>query len=100
MTVDHRFAIALLVMAAASFFCRAGGFFLMRFVPVTPRLEAALKALPIGVMLGIIAPVALEARLPECTGLAVTLLAMKVGGNDLLAAAAGVATVALLRLAA
>lgn len=99
MTIGDDFILALLVMGAASFLCRAGGFFFMRFVPATPRLEAALRALPFGVMLGIIMPVLRQGRLPECVGLALVILVMKLSGNDLAAALAGIAGVALLRLA-
>ncbi|MGO4669548.1 AzlD family protein [Bosea sp. 2RAB26] len=97
MSLDQRFAIALVVMAAASYLCRAGGFFFMRFVALTPRREAALRALPIGVMTGIMAPVVLQGRVPECAGLAAAILVMKASGSDLAAALAGVAVVALLR---
>lgn len=97
MRIDQRFAIALVVMAAASYVCRASGFFFMRFVPLTPRIEAALRALPIGVMTGIVAPVVLQGHIPECAGLAVAILVMTWRGSDLLAALAGVAVVALLR---
>jgi uncharacterized membrane protein len=94
------FILALLVMGLASFLCRAGGFFAMRFVPVTPRLECALRALPLGVMIGIIAPTVSQARLPECVGLTLVIFVMMWRGNDLQAALAGVAGVALVRLAA
>lgn len=97
MSLAPGFLQALLLMAAASFLCRAGGFFLMRYVPVTPRLEAALRALPFGVMLGIAAPVVLQGRVPESVGLALVVLVMAWRGNDLLAALTGVAAVALLR---
>lgn len=98
MTIAPEFVWALLAMAAASFACRAGGFALMRFVTVTPRLEAGLRAVPIGVMLGIVAPVAAKGSLPELAGLAAVLAVMKVTGSDLAAALSGVAMVALLRL--
>jgi uncharacterized membrane protein len=100
MTIAPEFLWALLAMAVASFACRAGGFALMRFVPVTPRLEAGLKAIPIGVMLGIVAPVAASGRLPEIAGLGAVLVMMKLTGSDLAAALSGVAAVALLRLIA
>jgi uncharacterized membrane protein len=99
MQISAEFLIALPVLALATFACRAGGFFLMRFVTVTPRLEAALRAIPIGVMIGIVLPVAATGRIPELIGLAVVLLAMKLSGNDLVAALAGVVVVALARLA-
>ncbi len=87
----------LLAAGAAAFFCRAAGFFLMRFVPITPRLEAALRATPLAVMVGICAPVAARGNPAELAALAVVGLAMKLTGNDLIAAAAGIVTVALLR---
>jgi uncharacterized membrane protein len=98
-SLQDEFIIALLVMGSASFLCRAGGFFAMRFVPVTPRLEAALRALPLGVMTGIVAPAVAQGRLPECVGLTLVILVMKWRGSDLQAALAGVAGVALVRLA-
>jgi uncharacterized membrane protein len=100
MTIAPDFLLALLAMAAASFACRAGGFALMRFVTVTPRLEAGLKAIPIGVMVGIVAPVVAAGRIPELIGLAVVVIAFKVSGSDVVAALAGVAAVALMRLIA
>lgn len=90
----------LLAAGAAAFFCRAAGFFLMRFVPITPRLEAALRATPLAVMVGICAPVAARGNPAELAALAVVGVAMKLTGNDLIAAAAGVVTVALLRILA
>jgi len=88
----------LLAAGAAAFFCRAAGFFLMSFVPITPRLEAALRATPLAVMVGICAPVAAHGNPAELAALAAVGLAMKLTGNDLIAAAAGIVTVALLRL--
>lgn len=93
------FSVLLLVMAIASFACRAGGFWLMRFVTITPRLEAALKATPLAVMIGIVAPAAASGRPPELLGIAVTAILMRLTGNDLLAALAGVGALAGLRMA-
>ena len=97
MTIGADFIPALLAMAAASFACRAGGFLLMRFVPVTARLQAALRAIPFCVMIGIVAPAAVRAGPAEWLGLAVIVLVMKLGCNDVLAALLGVATIALVR---
>lgn len=99
MSIAPEFLGALLAMAAASFFCRAGGFVLMRFVTVTPRLEAGLRAIPIGVMIGIVAPVAVSGRVPELLGLGAILGVMTLLRNDVVAALSGVAVVALSRLA-
>ncbi len=86
-------------MAAASFACRAGGFLLMGFVPITPRLEAALRAIPLAVMIGILAPVVARGQPAELAGIAAVTLIMKLAGNELLAALAGVAIVAIARAA-
>jgi uncharacterized membrane protein len=89
----------LLAVTLASFACRAGGFWLMRFVSVTPRVQAALKAAPPAVMVGIIVPAALRSGIPEWLGLVVTAVVMQLVRRDLVAALAGVATVAVCRLA-
>jgi uncharacterized membrane protein len=87
----------LLAITLTSFVCRAGGFWLMRFVDVTPRIQAALKAAPLGVMIGIMVPAALRGAMPEWLGLAVAALVMGLTRKDLVAALAGVATVAAAR---
>lgn len=97
MTAAPDFLLALLAMGVASYFCRAGGFFLMRFVTVTPCLEAALKVLPLGVMIGIVAPAALHGGLPEILGLVGVVALMRRTGNDFVAALGGIAIVALTR---
>jgi uncharacterized membrane protein len=97
MTVRPEFWIFLGLMAAASVFCRFGGFWLMQHVAVTPRLEAALKATPVAVMAGIVAPAALRGSWPEWIGLAAVAAVMHVAKNDLAAAIAGVAVVAMAR---
>ena len=93
------FAILLLVMAAAAFLCRVAGFTLMRLVPVSPRIEAALRATPLAVMAGI-AVLALQSgglaealALPAVVGLTVLI------GSDVAAALLGVVIVAALRWA-
>ncbi|WP_298932654.1 AzlD family protein [uncultured Ramlibacter sp.] len=97
MAAEHAFFIALAAMAAASYSCRIAGFVLMRFVPVTPRVEAALKAIPLGVMIGIVTPAVAAGKLPEMLGLLAVIVAMKLTHKDIVAAVAGAATVALCR---
>ena len=57
--------IILAVMALAAGICRGGGFWLMRFVPITPRVHAALNAIPIAVLMGIMAGLATVALLRQ-----------------------------------
>ncbi|HLX79354.1 MAG TPA: AzlD domain-containing protein [Burkholderiales bacterium] len=97
MTLRVELLPLLLALALASFTCRAGGFWLMRFVTVTPRLRAMLAAAPLAVMLGIVTPAALRGGLPEIAGLAVTFAAMRLWRSDLVAMFCGVAAVALCR---
>jgi uncharacterized membrane protein len=99
MAVESTFLLALVGMGLASFACRISGFLLMGYVRITPRVEAALKAIPISVMVGIVTPAATAGKLPELLGLLAVGLAMKLVRNDLAAAVAGAATVAVVRWA-
>ncbi|MBL8808173.1 MAG: AzlD domain-containing protein [Rhodospirillales bacterium] len=97
MNIRPEFLPLLFAVAAASFFCRVGGFWFMRLIRVTPRVEAALKSTPLAVMIGIVAPVALRGNIPELAALATIVAIMRWVPNDLVAALAGVAVVAALR---
>ena len=97
MSVRPDFWLFLLVLTAGSIACRFGGFWMMRFVRIGPRLDAALKATPIAVMVGIAAPAALHGGWPEWLALAAVIIAMTVIRNDLVSAVAGVALLAILR---
>ncbi len=97
MMLDPYTIEVILVMTAAAAICRLAGFQFMRFIPITPRLEAALKAIPLAVMIGIIGPPVLRGGLPEIVGLAATVVAVRLRGNDLIALVAGMGVVAVLR---
>lgn len=98
MSFDPAFLPLLIAMTVISFICRAGGFWLMRYVPTTPAVEAALKATPLAVMVGIVAPVAARGNPPEIAGLLVIAGVTRLTGSDILAATLGVGTVAGLRI--
>jgi uncharacterized membrane protein len=91
---DADFLTAVAALAAVSFACRAGGFMMMRYVRITPRMESALKAVPLAVMIGIVMPAAVAGRPPELVALFAVGVVMKVSSNELLAAIAGLAIVA------
>jgi uncharacterized membrane protein len=91
---DADITLAVLVLAAVSYACRAGGFLLMRFVRITPRIEAALRAVPLAVMVGIVMPSAASGRVPELAALPAVAIVMKLTGNELAAALVGLAMVA------
>lgn len=93
------FVVQVVALAFASYTCRALGFWLMRWVPITPRVEAALGQAPLAVMIGVVAPAALHGGPAEWIGLATVVVAMLVQRNDLVGMLAGVAAVALARWA-
>ena len=97
MAVSDKALIGIAAMALAAAICRFSGFWIMRFVPITPRVQAGLAAIPIAVMAGIMAPAIARGGLPESVGVIATIGAVKLGGNDLVAVVAGLVTVALLR---
>lgn len=97
--MTESFPIILLVMAGAAFFCRIAGFTLMRFVPVSARIEAALRATPLAVMAAISALALQAGGLAEALALAAVVGLTWAIGNDVAAAMLGVAVVAALRWA-
>jgi uncharacterized membrane protein len=94
MSVRFEFLVFILALGCASLACRLSGFWVMRFVTITPRVEAALKATPLAVMVGLVAPTALRGGIAEIVGIAATGIAMKITKSDLLSAVIGVAVVA------
>ncbi len=92
-------ALLFLVLGLATYACRAAGYWLMGMVKATPRVEAALKAAPLAVMIGIVAPAALRGGIAEAAGLAATAAVMLWRRSDLEAGLAGMVVVAVLRFA-
>jgi uncharacterized membrane protein len=88
---------AILVVGLASYLCRAGGFFLMRFVRVTPWVERWLAAIPMAIVGAILGPVAANGGPPDWAGLATAALLMYWSRNDFLSIVAAVAAVAAAR---
>jgi len=89
--------LAILAMALAAYLCRVGGFFAMRFVPLTPRVQAWLRAVPMAILGAILAPVAVSGDPAGMGGLACAAIAMRLTGNDFLGVFAGVGAVAMMR---
>jgi uncharacterized membrane protein len=97
MTIAPDVLVITLVMAVAAALCRVGGYMLMGLVPVTPRIEAGLNAIPIAVMIGIMVPPILRGGVPEIVGTAVIIAMVRIGANDLVAIVLGLAAVATFR---
>jgi uncharacterized membrane protein len=99
MSINADILVAILLMGVISYGCRISGFFLMRYVTVTPRVEAWLNAMPIALIGAIVGPVAVKGGPAEWLGLATAIIGMRVTGNDFISVVAAVAVVALTRLA-
>ncbi|MGL5008253.1 MAG: AzlD family protein [Paracoccaceae bacterium] len=91
------FGVLLVVMAGAAFACRMLGFVAMRYLPQSPRLEAALRATPLSVMAGISMLAVLSGGVAEMIALGAVIGFTVLIGSDVAAAFLGVAVVAGLR---
>jgi uncharacterized membrane protein len=99
MAVHPDILLAIALIGVVSLLCRFGGFFLMRYVAITPRVAAWLRAMPVALVGAVIGPVAAKGGPPEWLGLAVAALLMRFVGNEFVGCAGGIATVAIVRLA-
>ncbi len=88
---------AILVMAAVSALNRTAGFFLMRLIPVTPRVRRVLDALPGALLVALLVPGAVHGDLGMAAGLGAALVAAKLTRNDFLAVISAMGTAAAVR---
>ena len=87
---------AILLLGLASLACRASGFFLMRYVSITPRVDAWLRAIPIALIGAMLGPIAVNGGPPEWLGLA-TAIGLMYFANEFVAALGACAAVAIMR---
>ena len=96
--IDETTAIALIAgMALVTYLSRIGGVWAMNFVRMSPRMEAALKALSGSVLVALVVPAAIRGG-PEflaAVGIAASLTALT--GRPLAAMAGGVVAAASIR---
>lgn len=97
MTVHGEALVAIILMGIVTYALRAGGYWLMGRVTISPRMEAALAYLPGAVITALVVPSALEAGFPGIIGVGVVALVMWLRPNLLLALLASMATVVVLR---
>ena len=90
---------AICAMLAATYFCRAGGFWLMQHVPLTARVRRGLTALPGSIVVATVLPLALRGGLPAIIGIACAITTMFKVRNELIALIVGLAAVAGARAA-
>jgi uncharacterized membrane protein len=100
MSAEPMALLAIVVMAVMNYLMRAAGFWVMAHVPLTRRMQRMLEALPGSIVAATVLPIA--ARNGPAAAIAVVAAAgvMILRGNSFLAVGVGVATAALLRIAA
>lgn len=84
-------------MALITYGTRAGGFWLMRFVPLSGRVESWLRSIPGAVIAAVVAPAVWKGGWIELTGLALAVIAIRLTRQELVAILIGIGTVAALR---
>ncbi len=97
MTIHPSALLAIVLMAIVTYLTRAGGYWMMGRVTISPRIEAGLVHLPGAVLIALIAPATVEEGVPGVVALAVTALVMRRTSNLFLAMVAGVGTIWLMR---
>jgi len=96
-TIHPAALLAILLMAIVTYGCRAGGYWLMGRVTISPRIEIGLTYLPGAVLISLVAPAMAEEGIPGVCAVAATALAMRLTNSLLVAMVAGVGTVWLMR---
>jgi uncharacterized membrane protein len=89
----------ILLLGVATYGCRAGGFFLMRYVTITPRVETWLRSIPIALIGALLGPIAVTGGPPEWLGLAAAIALMYFTSNEFFSAISACAVVAVVRMA-
>lgn len=88
---------AILAMGAVTYAMRAGGFWLMGHVPLTPRVRRMIEALPGAVIIATVLPIAASEGVPALLAIAAAVGAMMIRRNDFLAVIVGMTVAALAR---
>lgn len=89
--------LAILVMAAATYPMRAGGYWLMGRVVLTPRVRRMLEASPGAVIVATILPILVREGVPAALAIFAAGVAMYFFRRDFIAVAAGMAVAAAAR---
>ena len=90
-------ALAIAVMALATYLCRISGVALMSRVTLTPAIRRALGALPGSIVAALVVPIAVRSGPDAVVGIAVGIVAMRLVRNEVAALVAGLAAAAAMR---
>lgn len=97
MTVHPDALLAIVLMTIVTYATRAGGYWIMGRVTLSPRVAVVLTSLPGAVLTALVVPAVLEEGIAGVTALAATAAVMRWRGNLLLAMLAGIVTIQLMR---
>lgn len=97
MTLHGEALLTIILMGIVTYATRAGGFWLMGRVEISPRMEAALAYLPGSVITALVVPATIEAGLPGLGAVGIIALVMWKRPGLLLALLFGLGTVVILR---
>jgi uncharacterized membrane protein len=89
--------VAIAIMAVVTFLIRIGGFWMMGYVQLTPRVRGMLEALPGSVVAAVVLPIAVKNGTAAVLAVAMAIAAMIASRNTLLGVILGVAIAALAR---
>jgi len=89
--------LAFIAMTAVTVASRLGGFWLMRYIPVTPRVRRMLDALPGSIIVAASLPVVVEGGVVVMVAIAAAMIATIIRRNEFLAVIVGMAVAALAR---
>lgn len=89
--------LALLAMGVTTFLMRAGGYWLMAHVPLTPRVRRMLEALPGALVVAIVLPVAVKGGVTAFLAIAAAAAMMALRHNGFLAVVTGLIVAAVAR---
>ena len=91
--------VAIAAMTLVTVSLRLGGYFMMSYVSVTPRVRRMLDALPGSVISAAVLPVALQGGPVAVTAVLLAMAAMYLTRNDIIAVVVGIGDAAALRAA-
>jgi uncharacterized membrane protein len=99
MTIDASPAVllAILAMTGATYLTRAGGYWLMGYVNLTPRVRRMLEASPGAVIVATVLPLVVRDGVPAAVAVMTGVIAMYFLRRDYLAVFAGMAVAAAAR---
>ena len=91
--------LAIAGMAVITYLCRAGGYWAMGLVRITPRVERWLAAMPSAVIAAILAKALAAGGAIEAVGVVAAFVITRAISNDFAGMLAGIGAVAALRAA-